>query len=116
MVKNDGSLTIVEVFPGACGFVTLVKARKIASGKVVIELESQCESVAALDTEATGPFTLRDLLQTDRSRNRILVEVTKAVQHASCPVPIAMIKAGEVALGLNVPASVRIEFKNDDGE
>ncbi len=115
-MQTDPNLIVVEVFAGSCGFVTLVKARKTGSGRVAIELESQCESVAAVDTEAMGPFTLRDLLKTERSCNRILQEMAKVVQHPSCPVAIAMIRAGEVALGLNVPAPVRIEFKHVDGD
>ncbi len=115
-MKNDGKVTVVEVLAGACGFVTLVKAYRTSAGEAVIQLESDCDSVAALNTDAMSPITVRDLLKTDRSGNRILDEVAKVVQHPSCPVGIAIIKAGEVALGLNVPARVRIEFKDDSEE
>ncbi|AFM23594.1 DUF6951 family protein [Desulfomonile tiedjei] len=106
-------MTTVKISAGACGFVTLVKANKGDKRTVCIEMESDCDSVADLACilEQMDPLGLKEILSTNPGKNRVFQVATEKLPHSACPVPVAIIKAAEVALGLNVPSSVSIEFE-----
>lgn len=106
-------MTTVKISAGACGFVTRVKANKGEKRTVRIEMESDCESVAdlAFILEQMEPLGLKEIMSTNPGKNRIFQLATDKLPHSACPVPVAIIKAAEVALGLNVPSSVSIEFE-----
>jgi hypothetical protein len=105
-------MTVVNVSAGACGFVTRISACKEDRRSVRISLESQCEAIQALDRvlQRHGPLSLRDIVSKGTG-NRVLMAGAEVVSHASCPVLVAIIKAAEVELGLNVPTPVTIEFE-----
>jgi hypothetical protein len=107
-------VTVVRVNAGACGFVTKITADKEDKRTVRIELESDCEAVEALSVKLKelGPLGIKDILSRGIEKNRVFVEGSKTLSHASCPVLGAIIKAAEVELGLNVPAPVSIEFES----
>lgn len=106
-------MTTVKVTAGACGFVTLVKAKKGEKRTVRIEMKSDCEAVddLAFVFEEMEPLGIKDIMSTNPEKNRVLQSATEKLPHSACPVPVAIIKAAEVALGLNVPSSVTIVFE-----
>lgn len=106
-------MTAVRVSPGACGFVTRIIAHKEGRRALHIELESDCEAVQALDRKVKelGPLGMREILSKGIGTNRVFVEGSKVLSHAGCPILSAIIKAAEVELGLNIPASVSMEFE-----
>ncbi len=109
-------MTQVVVDGGACGFATRIRARKGVGRKVLIELESDCELVSALGEKLVelGPFSMRDIMTRGIKGNPIMEAGSATLSHASCPVPVAILKAAEVELGLNVPCDVTIEFILED--
>lgn len=107
-------LTVVKVKAGACGFVTRIKAFKGDKREVRIEIESDCESVDDLGfiLEQLGPLGIKEIISTDPEKNRVFQAAGEKLPHSACPVAVAIIKASEVALGLNVPSPVSIEFES----
>lgn len=111
----DKIITVVKVMAGACGFATRIKACKDGQRRVRLRVESECEAVAALGQilEMRGPLEIKDIVSTRLGENRVLKAVSETVRHAACPVAVALIKAAEVQLGLNVASPVTIEFESD---
>lgn len=111
-------MTKVNVSAGACGFKTTVTAEKTDRRKVSIGLESECEAVMALgeELEKLGPLGIREIMSTDWKTNQVFSVGSKTVSHSACPVLVAVIKAAEVELGLNVPSPVSIEFEANPTE
>ena len=113
----EDHLALVKVRAGACGFLTLVKAERENRREVRIEIESNCESVQDLGAllEQLGLLGMKDVISTNRDKNQILRKAIETLPHAACPVPVAIIKVSEVALGLNIPSPVTIEFESESG-
>ena len=107
-------MTVVRVTAGACGFEARVKALRKGKVSVRIELESNCESVEDLGLifEQLGALTIRDFMSTGEKKNRVLQLTAEALPHSACPIPVAIIKAAEVELDLNIPCPVYIEFES----
>ena len=100
-------MTTVIVNSGACGYMVTIRAEK-NSGKIAISLETDCEMVKKMqhdiaELEKTAAFIKFDANPVYRSASRHL-------KHAACSVPSGILKALEVAAGLNVPKDVTISF------
>ena len=97
-----------HIQPGACGLQTTVHATCADGLLVTVQLESNCPKVQAMAA------TLPALDALDEVLHRLLVETTPARAagqhrlHASCPVPIAILKAVEAAAGLALPVPCEI--------
>lgn len=107
-------MTVVRVHAGACGFNACVRASKIDKTSVQITLESSCESVEGLGFvfEELGALEIKDFMSTGEKKNRVFQLASDALPHSACPVAIAIIKAAEVELALNIPSAVFIEFES----
>lgn len=108
-------MTIVKVRAGACGFSTCVKAHKENKREVRLAVKSDCASVADLGfiLEELGALGMKDVISTDRVKNQIFKAAADTLPHSACPVPVALLKAAEVALGINIPKPVTIEFEDE---
>ena len=99
----------VSVDPGICGMKCLViatqKARRVAAIKIV---GSDCELVNKLGV-SLPEVDFSDIFK-PHTKNLIFQCTEEAHCHLCCPVPIAIIKAAEVALGLALPQDVMITF------
>jgi hypothetical protein len=114
----EGDVAIVSVRAGACGFVTRIRAERENNRREVrIEIESDCESVQDLGfvLEQLGLLGMKDVISTNPEKNQVFRAASDTLPHAACPVPVAIIKVSEVALGLNVPSPVTIEFQCGSG-
>ncbi len=101
-------MTTVVVNSGACGYAVTIRAEKNAEGKVSISLDTDCEMVNKM---------LDDIAQLDKTAafvrfesNPVYRSASKHLKHAACSVPSGILKALEVAAGLNVPKDVTISF------
>ena len=101
----------VKINSGACGLSTTVKATMNGS-KCSIEVESECEAIRALDEEFTqvDPFQEITFLGEGPAT---LAAGAEHCYHPACPVPVGIIKAVEVAAGLNLPVNSSINFVDD---
>ena len=101
-------MTVVEINPGICGFVTTISASRKTRDSVKIEIRTKCESVQKFAGQIEE-IDWKDAL-TCIDRSIIYREAAKAIKHASCPVPFAVLKAIEVEIGVALPRSVVLEF------
>ena len=99
----------ISVEPGVCGFCCQVKAWQQNKKKAFIEITgSQCKQVQKL-ADGVKEVTLHDVF-TRHSSNIVYKAAEDAGCHLSCPVPVAVLKAAEVALGLALPKEACIRF------
>lgn len=120
MVDNARTGIGVEVNAGVCGLVSLIKASSPDGMQVTVSIESDCprvQAVAAAWAAREGGATLdafQELLRVP------LVETTPvrlALEHGlhpTCLVPIAILKAAEVAASLALPCDCSIKLTRLD--
>ena len=103
----------VTLDPGICGFPCTIEATRVEKRKVLVTIrDPECEHVQRL-SESFNEIGLRDLFA-PISRNPVFISAERAGCHPSCPIPIAIMKAVEVAMGMALPRDVFIRF--NDGE
>ena len=95
--------------PGICGFPCQVEARRQDKQHAIIEIKgSQCELIQKL-AENLKEISVEDIF-TPHTSNPVFKAVEQAGCHLSCPVPVALLKAAEVALELALPQEACISF------
>jgi len=100
----------VVIEPGICGFCCQVTARRLDKQRTFIEITgSQCELVQKL-AGYIKEVTLQDVF-TRQTANPVFIAAEKAGCHLTCPVPVAVLKAAEVALELALPRKASISFE-----
>jgi len=99
----------IIVDPGICGFSCQVEARRQDKRHAVIEITgSQCELIQKL-AENLKEISVEDVF-TPHTRNPVFIAVEQAGCHLTCSVPVAVLKAAEVALELALPRDACISF------
>lgn len=72
--------------------------------------DSECKQIQRLSKHLTE-MSLRELFL-PMTRNPVYIAAEKSGCHPSCAIPLAVLKAVEVALGVALPREVRIKFKH----
>lgn len=112
MEKDKTQIVSLNVDTGICGFPCRVKAWKTGKQAVGMEITgTDCEMVQKYSV-TLDEITMKDLFL-PLTRNPIFIAAEKACCHNACPVPSAVVKAAEVALGLALKKDVTVRF--DDG-
>ncbi len=105
----------VSVEPGICGFPCVIEAGNLDSRNVSLKItDSDCEQIQRL-SERLNAISLKELFM-PLTRNPIYVSAEKSGCHPSCPVPLAIVKAVEVARDMAIPKDIRIRFEPCDGK
>ena len=116
--RGDKSNDIcMAVEPGICGFSCVVKARKQNKKLVTLKIGgSECKQIQRI-SKSLKEITLSELF-VPVGRNPVFLSAERAGCHPSCPIPVAVLKAAEVAMEMALPREVRIKFelKSKDGE
>ena len=100
----------MRVDPGICGFPCIIKARKTGARQVSLAISgSDCEQIQRL-AENLATLSMKDIFA-PLSRNPVYISAEKSGCHLSCAIPMAVIKAAEVALELALPQEVHIKFE-----
>jgi len=101
-----------KIEAGNCGFTTHVEAEADPDDQynVKLKIESNCQHIQKLaadlkEVNALGELSFR------RGSPVILEKGAQYCTHASCPVPVGIIKAVEVAAGLALPQIAKIEVE-----
>ena len=103
---------IVSVNPGICGFDCKVTAKRSGKRSANIEISgSDCTLIQKL-AEHLHDISLQDLF-VPLTKNVIFITAEQAGCHLACPVPVAVVKACEVVLGLAVPKDAVISFQKE---
>ena len=110
MASEKPDWVCVTVYPGICGFPCVVKARRIEARKVSLEISgSDCEQIQRMAAQLST-LSIKELFA-PLSRNPVYVAAEASGCHLSCAIPVAVIKAAEVALDLALPQEARIKFE-----
>lgn len=103
----------ISVEPGICGFCCQVQAWRQDKHRATIEITgSQCKMIRQLSENITE-IRVRDIF-VPHTRNPVFKAAEQAGCHLSCPVPVALLKAAEVALELALPRKAQISFMQHD--
>ena len=110
LTEEKSELLCMKVSPGVCGFQCPIKAQKIDKHKVSIEnIESDCKQIQQM-SRFLDVITLKNVFA-PVSRNPVFRSAEKAGCHASCIVPMAVLRLVEVAMGMALPGDACIAFK-----
>ena len=101
-------MTKAEIQPGNCGFTTIVEATMDAD-VCKLSIVSECKAIQKLAQELTEVNPYQEI-SFRRNTPQILQMGAKYCTHASCPVPVGIIKAVEVETGMALPMDVSIKF------
>ncbi|MDI9611897.1 MAG: hypothetical protein QM330_02385 [Acidobacteriota bacterium] len=97
-----------EIMSGACGMTTKVTATM--EGKVCkLKIESSCKAIQEIAAELVEVDPYREI-SFRQGMPRILEMGHKHCFHTACPVPVGILKAMEVAAGLNVAKDPSIKI------
>ncbi len=105
-------MTTVIVNSGACGYAVTIRAEKNPGGKITISLETDCEMVKKLQNDIAELDKTAAFIKFDA--NPVYRSASRHLKHTACSVPSGILKALEVAAGLNVPKDVTIAFVKKD--
>jgi hypothetical protein len=96
---------------GNCGFKTEVEATMNGAMCNLI-IKSECTAIQRL-AENLDPVNPYKEISFRRTTPTIHEKGAQFCSHASCPVPVGIIKAVEVEAGLALPTNVTIELTNE---
>ncbi len=107
-------MTVVTVDAGICGFTSRIEVSKLSARSVSLLITSDCEMVSGL-AERVRELSWHDVLR--RRPDSLLRQSTAdCIKHAACPVPVAIVKAIEVEMGLALPRDVLIHFETPEAK
>jgi len=114
-VDKGPRVICVNVQPGACGFTCTIRAKKTGRRTVAVTISgSQCRQIQKL----SGCMTVLSMkeLFTPLTRNPVYTRAEESGCHASCAVPVAILKAAEVAMEMAVPRDVQFQVTCSSGD
>ena len=101
-------MATAEIHPGNCGFTTTVQATQ--DGDVVrLSITSDCKAIQKLAQELVEVDPYKEI-SFRRGVPSILQMDAKYCTHAACPVPVGIIKAVELEVGMTLPTDVTIKL------
>jgi len=96
------------VDPGICGFKCDIEVKRVSKERVEIRINGTgCKHIQKLG-ESIPSLTLRDLFS-PIIQNPVYLSAQRARCHPSCVIPVAIIKAAEIALETALPRDVSIK-------
>lgn len=113
--KDPSTDTCATVNAGICGFTCCIEAWKIDKNAVGLEIsEAECQQIQRF-SDLVGKLTLREIFM-PVTRNPVYLAAQKSGCHASCPIPMAVLKTAEVAMGMALPREVSMRFEPCKGQ
>ena len=92
---------------GICGHTAEVEAEADQNYQVKVKIESSCKHIQKLAENLNEVNALNEI-SSRRDTPEILAKGLEYCTHASCPVPVGIIKTVEVAAGLALPQTATI--------
>lgn len=99
-----------EVFPGACGFTSMIRATRLDKKHVRVKIESGCEKLDKMNSDLHKIDWSRDIFSSIRD-SAVYNSADKHSVHTDCPVPSLIIKAIQIELESMLPADVKAQFE-----
>lgn len=103
----------VDVNPGICGFITVIKVESEDMQNATIQLETQCPNIKPMVDELKTVDAYEECFS-KTGDSKVFELSQKYCRHPSCPVPSAIIKGIEVACCLALPKDVEIKITKVD--
>jgi len=101
-------MTHISVEAGICGFTSTIEVSKLSAKRVRVDITSDCEMVSKLG-EQLHDVEWRNALKLPE--NPLLCKCAhRCIRHIACPVPIAILKAIEVEVGIALAKDIVIHF------
>ena len=116
-IGNEGRsiAACAAVNAGVCGFICRIEAWKIDKSAVGLKIsESECQQIQRF-SDLVSKLTLREIFM-PVTRNPVYLAAQKSGCHASCPIPMAVLKTAEVAMEMALPREVSMRFEPCKGE
>jgi len=102
----------LRVDPGICGFKCEIGVKRVSKDMVEIRINgTACKHIQKLG-ESIPSLTLRDLFS-PIIQNPVYLSAQKNKCHPSCVIPVAIIKAAEIALEMALPKDVSLEILDE---
>jgi len=102
--------TCASVNAGICGFICCIRAWKINQKAVGLKVsESECQQIQNF-SKLVDKLTLKELFA-PVTHNPVYLAAEQSGCHPSCPVPVAVLKAAEVAMGMALARDAEIRFE-----
>ena len=98
---------LAEVNPGVCGLTSRIKASSPDGMNVVLEIESACLRVQAYAAQEMVLDAYQELLSKSLAQTLPVRLAAEHDLHTTCPLPMAVLKAAEVAAGSPVHVAPR---------
>jgi hypothetical protein len=92
---------------GICGHYAEIEAQADENYQVRLSIESSCQHIQKLAANLSEVNALNEI-SFRRGAPEILEKGAEFCTHASCPVPVGIIKTVEVAAGLALPQTATI--------
>jgi hypothetical protein len=102
--------TCVSVSAGICGFTCRIEAWKLDKRAVGLRIsESECQQIQQF-SQLVSKLSLNEVFM-PATRNPVYIAAKQSGCHPSCPVPVAVLKAAEVAMEMALPRDASIRFE-----
>jgi hypothetical protein len=111
VLARSGPVVAIMLDPGVCQFRSKISVTMDEDNRLRYKVESQCPHVKRMAAEMPL-FDMFDIIKMPFSENPIYEHGGKFLKHSACPLPMAMIKAGEVATGMGLRRSVSVTFES----
>lgn len=108
-VMLDEQRVTLSVDPGVCRFKATVECW-MEDGKLRCHIRSGCKHVQDFGV-ALGPCDMMEALHMPFADNKVYLVGGKTLKHATCPLPMAVLKGFEVASGLALKRDVLVTFE-----
>jgi hypothetical protein len=102
--------TKLVVDAGICGKTTTIDVVGLPGHKVKVSITSDCEGVSKM-SEELKELDWMSLWEQEGDGYSAYQAASQCTQHFMCPVPVAVLKAIEVEVGLALPKDVTLSFK-----
>jgi hypothetical protein len=110
VLANAGPVVAIMLDPGVCQFKSKISVIMNEDRQLVYKIDSQCPHVKKMSAEMPL-FDMFDIMKMPFGTNPIYEVGGKYLKHSACPLPMAMIKAGEVVTGMGLKRSVSVSFE-----
>lgn len=102
---------IVNVDPGACRLHSQVTGWMGNDGLLRVHITSDCRYVVKFG-KSLRPMDPMEVLRMPYRENSVYIEGGKTLKHATCAVPLAVLKCLEVAGGMGIKRDVYLTFQS----
>ena len=111
VLAKAGPVVAVMLDPGVCQFKSKISVTMDEDNRLVYKIDSQCPHIKKMAAEMPL-FDMFDIMKMPFGENPIYEVGGKFLKHSACPLPMAMIKAGEVVTGMGLKRSVTVSFES----